>query len=184
MDEDRMVRILQEYGLDRMLVNSAADWGSSDPLKVAQDGDAMRAGGFTEDDVDRVVWRNPVEFYAQSGRLELGDRGGAGLAATFAGNSILRGGARRSESVRFRHPDGSTVHLAYCTNVHPAEDVDGIVAQLDRFAGPCAGARRRPASASASGSPAEAAARPRRRPPQALARCAPRWTRTGSRWSP
>ncbi|KUO05860.1 metabolite traffic protein EboE [Streptomyces caeruleatus] len=32
--------------------------------------------------------------------------------------------------MRFRHPDGSTVHLAYCTNVHPAETLDGILAQL------------------------------------------------------
>ncbi|MET9496031.1 metabolite traffic protein EboE [Streptomyces sp. NPDC006552] len=32
--------------------------------------------------------------------------------------------------MRFRHPDGSTVHLAYCTNVHPAESVDGVLAQL------------------------------------------------------
>lgn len=37
---------------------------------------------------------------------------------------------------RFTHPDGSVVHLAYCTNVHPAEDVDGVIAQLERFAAP------------------------------------------------
>jgi len=38
--------------------------------------------------------------------------------------------------MRFRHADGSVVHLAYCSNVHQAEDVDGVVAQLARFAGP------------------------------------------------
>ncbi|MFF9073237.1 metabolite traffic protein EboE [Streptomyces sp. NPDC014646] len=32
--------------------------------------------------------------------------------------------------MRFRHPDGSTVHLSYCTNVHPAETLDGVRAQL------------------------------------------------------
>ncbi|QGV77670.1 metabolite traffic protein EboE [Streptomyces ficellus] len=32
--------------------------------------------------------------------------------------------------MRFRHPDGSTVHLAYCTNVHPAETLDGVLGQL------------------------------------------------------
>ncbi|MEU0584354.1 metabolite traffic protein EboE [Streptomyces sp. NPDC006132] len=32
--------------------------------------------------------------------------------------------------MRFRHPDGSTVHLAYCTNVHPAETLEGVLAQL------------------------------------------------------
>ncbi|MFD6529391.1 metabolite traffic protein EboE [Streptomyces sp. NPDC060184] len=32
--------------------------------------------------------------------------------------------------MRFRHPDGTVVHLAYCTNVHPAETLDGVLAQL------------------------------------------------------
>ncbi|MEU1710368.1 metabolite traffic protein EboE [Streptomyces sp. NPDC005706] len=32
--------------------------------------------------------------------------------------------------MRLRHPDGTTVHLAYCTNVHPAETLDGVLAQL------------------------------------------------------
>ncbi|MCW3838899.1 metabolite traffic protein EboE [Micromonospora yasonensis] len=36
--------------------------------------------------------------------------------------------------MRFRHPDGSTVHLGYCTNVHPAEDLAGVLAQLDTYA--------------------------------------------------
>jgi len=38
--------------------------------------------------------------------------------------------------VRFRHRDGGVVHLAYCTNVHPAEDLDGVVGQLSRYAEP------------------------------------------------
>ncbi len=88
MDEERMVAILKEYGTERVLVNSAADWGKSDPLKTRKTGDAMLAAGFTEDDVDRVLWRNPVEFYGQSGRLSLED---VSPEAEFAGNSILRG---------------------------------------------------------------------------------------------
>src|SRR5918994_671229 len=35
--------------------------------------------------------------------------------------------------MRLRHPDGSLLHLAYCSNVHPADDLDGIAAQLERF---------------------------------------------------
>ncbi|MDI1459368.1 metabolite traffic protein EboE [Catellatospora sp. KI3] len=35
--------------------------------------------------------------------------------------------------MRLAHRDGQTVHLSYCTNVHPAEDLDGIVAQLDTY---------------------------------------------------
>lgn len=42
--------------------------------------------------------------------------------------------------MRFEHPDGSTVHLAYCTNVHPAETLDGVIAQL---AAHCEPVRRR-----------------------------------------
>lgn len=113
MDEERMVRLLREYGTDRMLVNSAADWGRSDPLKTRKTADAMLAGGFDADAVDTVLWRNPLAFYGQSGRLDpgLGDAGAvgdpagpadpaglAGLAdrtATFQGNSVLRG-ARES----------------------------------------------------------------------------------------
>ncbi|TDD89968.1 hydrolase TatD [Saccharopolyspora karakumensis] len=90
MDEHRMVRIFAEHGLDRMIVNSAADWGRSDPLKTATTGRAMLDAGFTEEDVDRVLWRNPVEFYAQSGRLLL-DPVETDQTATFEGNSVLRG---------------------------------------------------------------------------------------------
>ncbi|MHA6764924.1 metabolite traffic protein EboE [Streptacidiphilus sp. PAMC 29251] len=38
--------------------------------------------------------------------------------------------------MRLRHSDGTTVHLGYCTNVHPAQDLTGIIDQLDRYAGP------------------------------------------------
>ena len=35
--------------------------------------------------------------------------------------------------MRLRHPDGSLLHLAYCSNVHPADDLDGVAAQLSRY---------------------------------------------------
>ncbi|MEV8512662.1 TatD family hydrolase [Dactylosporangium sp. NPDC051484] len=91
MTAARMVHILREYGLDRMLVNSAADWGRSDPLLTRRTGEEMLAAGFSDDDVDRVLWRNPVEFYGQSKRLDPSavDAG----PMTFEGNSILRGGS-------------------------------------------------------------------------------------------
>jgi len=38
--------------------------------------------------------------------------------------------------VRFRHPDGTTVHVAYCANVHAAENLAGVLDQLRRFAEP------------------------------------------------
>jgi uncharacterized protein len=91
MSPPRMVELLRTYGPERVLVNSAADWGRSDPLLTRATGEAMLLAGFTDDDVDRVLWRNPVEFYGQSGRLDLTDLDAAS-AGTFAGNSILRGG--------------------------------------------------------------------------------------------
>jgi len=93
MDEQRMVAILQRYGTDRMIVNSAADWGRSDPLKTYRTGLAMLDAGFGESDVDKVLWQNPVAFYGQSDRLVLDELPGfAASAETFAGNSVLRGG--------------------------------------------------------------------------------------------
>jgi sugar phosphate isomerase/epimerase len=35
--------------------------------------------------------------------------------------------------MRLRHPDGTVVHLGYGTNVLPAEDVDGLVAQATAY---------------------------------------------------
>ncbi|MFD8009316.1 TatD family hydrolase [Streptomyces sp. NPDC058955] len=89
MDTDRMVAVLRTFGTDRILVNSAADWGRSDPLKTREVADAMLATGFTADDVDRVLWRNPAAFYGLSGRLRL-DVPAPG--ALHEGNSVLRGG--------------------------------------------------------------------------------------------
>jgi uncharacterized protein len=90
MDEHRMVRILDEYGTERILINSAADWGISDPLKVVKTVNAMFEAGFGEEEIDRVVWQNPVEFFGQSGRLII-DEVEADRQATFEGNSVLRG---------------------------------------------------------------------------------------------
>ncbi|WP_432128542.1 TatD family hydrolase [Streptomyces sp. bgisy082] len=89
MDEDRTVAVLRAHGTERVLVNSAADWGKSDPLKTRRVGEAMLAAGFDEDDVDRVLWRNPVAFYGLSGRLRLDVPPPHGL---HEGNSVLRGG--------------------------------------------------------------------------------------------
>ncbi|HET9141476.1 TatD family hydrolase [Actinophytocola sp.] len=90
MDPDRMVRVLREFGTDRMLVNSAADWGNSDPLRTSMTGAAMLAGGFGPADVDKVLWQNPVDFYGQSGRLDVSELD-ADRAAVYEGNSVLRG---------------------------------------------------------------------------------------------
>ena len=92
MDEARMVAILQKYGTDRMILNSACDWGRSDPLKVPKTALLMRRRGFSEAEIEKVVWHNPVRFFAQSGRLDLAElEKPVEPASQYQGNSILRG---------------------------------------------------------------------------------------------
>jgi predicted metal-dependent TIM-barrel fold hydrolase len=95
MTEARMVELLKRYGTERMIVNSAADWGKSDPLKVPKTAQAMRAAGFSESDIQRVVFENPVAFFEQSGKLSRADLGDRHFdqAELFEGNSVLRGQA-------------------------------------------------------------------------------------------
>lgn len=71
MSEDRMVKLLQQYGLEKMVINSAADWGVSDPLKVPKTAKAMLEAGFSEEQVAKICLQNPVNFFAQSGRIDL-----------------------------------------------------------------------------------------------------------------
>jgi predicted metal-dependent TIM-barrel fold hydrolase len=94
MDEARMVELVRRYGPARILVNSAADWGISDPLKVPKTAAIMRAGGIAEADIARIFWHNPVAFFGQSGRLELPVETPA-TEPLYEGNSILRGQAVR-----------------------------------------------------------------------------------------
>ncbi len=94
MTEERMVALLQKYGVERMIVNSAADWGKSDPLKVPRTAQAMARAGFGEQEIETVVWHNPIAFFEQSGRLDraqLEDGIAVDQTQTFAGNSVLRG---------------------------------------------------------------------------------------------
>lgn len=93
MSEDRMVALLKEYGMEKMVVNSAADWGRSDPLKVPKTGHAMIAAGFSEADVEKVLFTNPIEYYAQSGQISLEEMQPEKIDQTklFEDNSVLRG---------------------------------------------------------------------------------------------
>jgi predicted metal-dependent TIM-barrel fold hydrolase len=92
MDPVRMALIAEENGTERMLVNSAADWGISDPLATVRTWEALRKAGFDESEVQHLFWDNPVEFYGQSGRLELdGEATAEPGADTYDGNTILRG---------------------------------------------------------------------------------------------
>jgi hypothetical protein len=94
MDEQRMVQLVKQYGGERVVINSAADWGVSDPLKVPKTVQAMVEAGIPQSIITRIAWDNPVNFFRQSGRLDLN----ASEARPFVdqrqlweGNSVLRG---------------------------------------------------------------------------------------------
>ena len=94
MDENRMVAMILDYGIERMIINSAADWGVSDPLMVPKTIVKLNQIGFPEDQIQQLVWANPVDFFAQSGRMnleELDHPAGFDRRETFDGNSVLRG---------------------------------------------------------------------------------------------
>ncbi|NUQ74941.1 MAG: TatD family hydrolase [Polyangiaceae bacterium] len=96
MDEPRMVALVKKYGPERILVNSAADWGISDPLKVPKTASLMLESGVAEEAIEKVCWKNPVAFFAQSGRLDISEveeRPRIDNRELWEGNSVLRGQA-------------------------------------------------------------------------------------------
>jgi predicted metal-dependent TIM-barrel fold hydrolase len=97
MDEHRMAALVKKYGVDRMIVNSAPDWGSAIPLKVPKTTDAMRSLGIPEESITKWCGTTPVRSSRRAAvstwRISraAGDRS---LAAVRA-NSVLRGERRR-----------------------------------------------------------------------------------------
>ncbi|QLG27697.1 TatD family hydrolase [Halorarum halophilum] len=64
------IDLLEEYGTDGMLFNSAADWDPSDPLAVPKARDEMLDRGWDREEVRKVVFENPYEFFSQSPNFE------------------------------------------------------------------------------------------------------------------
>jgi predicted metal-dependent TIM-barrel fold hydrolase len=62
----RAVDIIEMYGPERLLVNSAGDWGPSKPSAVPDFIMAMRKRGHSESLIHKVVYENPLAFFSQS----------------------------------------------------------------------------------------------------------------------
>lgn len=95
MGNERMVKLIQEYGVERIMVNSAADWGISDPLAVPKTAALMKMHNMTDKDIKKVTYQNAIDAFGQSGQIYVGDfKEDVKIhqAMTFNGNSILRGG--------------------------------------------------------------------------------------------
>lgn len=62
----RAVNILKKFGTDKILINSSADWGISDPLSVPKTALEMESHGFSQKEIEKVLFNNPNSFFKQS----------------------------------------------------------------------------------------------------------------------
>ncbi len=93
MGNERMVEIVKKYGSERIFINSAADWGISDPLAVPKTAQLMAERGIPEKDIHLVCYQNAYDAFAQSGQMHESDFIiEIDQSQRFNGNSVLRGG--------------------------------------------------------------------------------------------
>jgi predicted metal-dependent TIM-barrel fold hydrolase len=95
MGNARMVEILRQYGAERVIVDSACDWGISEPLGVAKTARLALQSGIPEEAVRLACYQNALDAYGQSGQMKESDwldPQAVDQRALFEGNSILRGG--------------------------------------------------------------------------------------------
>ncbi len=70
----RAADLVEQYGTERVMVNSAGDWGHSDPMAVPEFIFEMRSRGHDEATIRRVVFDNPLTFFAQCRRFQFTPR--------------------------------------------------------------------------------------------------------------
>lgn len=95
MGNERMVEIVKQYGSERIIVNSAADWGISDPLAVPKTAQLMLEKGISNEIINLVCYQNALAVFGQTGQIKETDWENTettDLGQKFNNNSILRGG--------------------------------------------------------------------------------------------
>ena len=101
MGSERMVEIVKKYGPERIIVDSSADWGVSDPLSVPRTAKLMLERGIDARAVELTTWHNALEAYGQSGQIDvdsLYQKPSIDQTRLFADNSVLRGQKPRVEA--------------------------------------------------------------------------------------
>lgn len=94
MGSDRMVEVVKQYGSERIIVDSSADWGVSDPLSVPKTANLMKERGIPEGDIQMTCYQNALTAYGQSGNMKESDwANGVSFdqSVLYGGNSVLRG---------------------------------------------------------------------------------------------
>ncbi len=62
----RAVDIIETYGQEKLVMNSAGDWGPSDPMTVPDAGRELASRGHSPETVHRLLYENPRAFLSQS----------------------------------------------------------------------------------------------------------------------
>jgi predicted metal-dependent TIM-barrel fold hydrolase len=62
----RAADIIEMVGTERIMVNSAGDWGKSDPLAVPEFIQEVKRRGHAESVIQKVVYDNPLTFWRQA----------------------------------------------------------------------------------------------------------------------
>ena len=96
MGNMRMVEVVRKYGSERIIVDSSADWGISDPQAVPKTANLMLENGIARSDVELTCYRNALTAYGQSGQMRESDwlnPSQVDRTRLFEGNSVLRGQA-------------------------------------------------------------------------------------------
>ena len=94
MGNARMVEVVRRYGCERIIVDSSADWGVSDPLAVPKTARLMLERGIPEAHVRATCYENALAAYSQSGQIDAQDwlnPAPRDQRLLFQGNSVLRG---------------------------------------------------------------------------------------------
>jgi predicted metal-dependent TIM-barrel fold hydrolase len=94
MTAERMCAIVCNYGAGQLIVDSACDWGISDPLSVPKTAALLAEQGVAAADIRRVTYGNALSAYGQSGQMSAADWNATSVdqTARYQGNTILRGG--------------------------------------------------------------------------------------------
>jgi uncharacterized protein len=67
----RAIDILEIFGSEKIWMNSACDWGVSDPLAVPKTALEMKKRGHLTSAIEKVIFSNPKNFLRQSGKFKL-----------------------------------------------------------------------------------------------------------------
>lgn len=97
MGNERMVEIVKQYGTERIFIDSAADWGRSDPLGVPKTAQLMLQRGISKESIKEVCYQNALNVYKKSGQMKEEDwqnRPKIDQRKKFSGNTVLRGGRK------------------------------------------------------------------------------------------